>query len=121
MDEPEAKKRYEQAKRLYQAKRPAEALAILDEVDKAFPRDKNIMFARALALTDLGQRNAALELCEYLVAVYADPRGERLKAQLCPQPASADQVQRGGGRRLLLGFGVVVVLLILAILAYWML
>lgn len=123
MDQKEAKEKYERADALYRQKRYQEALAILDDLDKAFPNTKNIMYPRALCLGQLGRIDEALDVCTRLITILGDPRGEQLKAELEAQRTGAEAApstgapgaqERGKRTKLLLAGSVVAVCLIVA-------
>ncbi|HNR32289.1 MAG TPA: tetratricopeptide repeat protein [Candidatus Hydrogenedentes bacterium] len=85
-----AKQQFQQAGQLYQAKRYAEALKILDDLARDMPGNTEVLYARAMCLAAAGHTAAAVELCKMLSRVYGDPRGNQLRAQLMQraQPAA---------------------------------
>lgn len=102
MDKATAKEKHRQAKRLYGEKRYAEALAVLDELDRAFPDERNVLYPRARCLAKMGRREQALALCEQLVMDFGDPRAARLKSKLTqavfPVDLPVGSGQRGGAQ-----------------------
>lgn len=119
MDKLEAKQRYDLAKTLHTSGKHAEALALLDEVIKAFPNQPNILYSRALCLKELGRIEEARSLCEQLDIVFGDPRGAQLRAELGTQTRDTAPTKGGkaaGGQwRLLAGAGVAAVCVIAGI------
>ena len=78
----DAKQKYNRAANLHKQGRNDEALAILDELDREFPRNKEIMYARALSLEALGKGELAIPICAELMATYADTRFQDLMGRL---------------------------------------
>ncbi len=104
------KSQYAEAKRLHAAGQHAEALALLDALDRALPNTKNIMLARAECLVKLGDRVNAAQLCDAVLTQHDDARARRiLKACTAPGYLVAPPwplfngtlpQSRGGSRRL---------------------
>lgn len=120
MTEIEAKERYTQAEELYKAGQYTASLALLDELDRAYPKERNILYARAMNLASLGRKRDALKACDYLVAVYADSRGEALKVQLDPRASSRSSSpgsshRRSGPPPAMIAVGAVLVIAVLAV------
>ncbi len=92
-----AKKLHLEAQNLFQQQKFAEALALLDKLDQAFPNEQNIMYARAKCLVALGRLEDARPLCEYLKNVLGQRRGAELLAHIesrtVPAVAAAPVVQ----------------------------
>ncbi|NIA15352.1 MAG: tetratricopeptide repeat protein [Nitrospiraceae bacterium] len=82
MRKSEAKKKYARAGGLHAAGRFAEALAIFEELSHAFPKNADILYARALALGELGRYDEAIIVCDMLTGIIEDPRAEELKARV---------------------------------------
>ncbi len=78
----EATARFDQAKRLFAERRYADALALLDTLDAAYPNTKNILYPRALCLAMLGRTGEALKVAQQLVARHGDPRAARLASRI---------------------------------------
>lgn len=58
---------FREADSLFRSKRFEEALAILDELDAAFPSVRHIMVPRARSLAELGRYDEALALCDAII------------------------------------------------------
>ncbi len=71
---------YNQAKRLYQEHKYAEALALLDEAGQA--DNAKIIFARGKCMARMGRRDEAEALCDRLRTEFNDPRWKQLSAFL---------------------------------------
>lgn len=88
MDREQVTQKFQQASRLYMEKKYTEALAILDEVNRAFPNNKDILYARGRCLARLGRLDEARIICDQLTTVFSDPRGEQLKAKIAAEQAA---------------------------------
>jgi hypothetical protein len=117
-----AKQKHEQAQQLFLQGKPAEALALLDQLSEIYPHVPHAMYARARCLVALGRLTEARSICLFLRDGMGHARGTELLAQIdaksapavsspfeaprCPAPryASAARAQRGGlGKILALG------------------
>lgn len=78
MDGAPAKDRYDEAKALYRAGKYAEALKLLDALQRAYPQAKNILLAKAECLIALGWHEDAAALCEQVLQQHDDARARRL-------------------------------------------
>ncbi len=58
------------------------ALKILNELDVAFPSDRNLMYAQARTLGKVGREDEALALCDRLVSEFGYSRAARLQVKL---------------------------------------
>lgn len=82
MRKSEAKKKYEEAGKLHAAGRFADALVVFEELSRAFPKNADILYARALALGEVGRHDEAVIVCDMLTGIIEDPRAEKLKARV---------------------------------------
>lgn len=82
MSQNDALARFREADRLFRVERYAEALYILDELDRVYPNTKNVMYPRACCLEKLGRTDEADVLCDALIAQYNLPRAVELKRQI---------------------------------------
>ncbi|MBN2310654.1 MAG: tetratricopeptide repeat protein [Candidatus Hydrogenedentes bacterium] len=87
----EATEKFQATKRLFAEKRYPETLAILDELDAAFPNAKNILYPKALCLAKMRRLDEAEQICRQLIAGHRDPRAARLLKRIerkgrTPQP-----------------------------------
>ena len=73
---------YHAAGALCREGRFGEALAILDELDRALPNNRDIMWARAICFKGLARTDEASEICDTLIALFGDERAIQLKQQL---------------------------------------
>ena len=55
MDQEQAKQKFQEADRLRGEGRHEEALTIYDALDRVFPNNTNILFARAITLANVGR------------------------------------------------------------------
>jgi len=92
MDTQEAKQRYQQAGTLYQAQKFTEALALIEDLSRAYPENNDLLYARGLCLAGLGRADDAQAVCDQL-AKYGDTRADELKARIKAQ-GSAEPVLR---------------------------
>lgn len=77
----DATARFKQATDHYKRGQVAKALEILNDLDAAFPEQKNLMYPRALCLRDLGREAESRAICEALAQKFDDPRAKKLLAQ----------------------------------------
>ena len=82
MQAAEAKEQFAQAEKLYQDGQYANAFALLAELDKAYPRQKNIMLLRAYCLAGLYRAQDAVLLCDRILARFDCPEAHDLKIRL---------------------------------------
>ncbi|MBX7255550.1 MAG: tetratricopeptide repeat protein [Candidatus Hydrogenedentes bacterium] len=75
----DAKERFSMADAYYRKGRYEEALALLDELNAAFPNTANILFPRARCMRRLGRTQEALHICGVLLKHFNDPRAEKLR------------------------------------------
>ena len=75
----EVARQYYEAQRLYVDGKSAQALAILDAIDRQSPNHPEIMHARALCLHAAGQERDALKVCNLLYTMHRDRRGLELR------------------------------------------
>jgi len=72
-------RQYYEAQRLYVDGKSAQALAILDSIERQSPNHPEIMHARALCLHAAGQEREALKVCNLLYTMHRDRRGLELR------------------------------------------
>lgn len=72
------------------------ALEILDELDRRYPGQKNIMLPRARCFTYLGQTEQALALCNDVIRKFGDPKAVSLARDIEAARASGQQMQATG-------------------------
>lgn len=77
-----AQNKFGQADMLFQQGRFDESLALLDELDQAFPNSPNIMFPRARCLVEIGETNEALDILDELTTHYEHPEAQALRLEL---------------------------------------
>ena len=82
MDLAEVRRKYGEAVAIYRQGNAAEALVILDELDRAFPNAQKVTYMRVACLAALGRIDEAFELAVYLSDVLDDPRGQELQLRL---------------------------------------
>jgi len=77
-----AKQYFDRSEALQEAGKPEEALALLNQLDAAFPNTKNIGLARARAYASMGRVPEAVRLCEELITLHDSRRARELKDRL---------------------------------------
>lgn len=82
MDAQQAQAKFTQADVLFKQGRPQDALALLAELEAAFPNTKNILYPKALCLEKLGRLAEAEQVCDVLIQRFQDARAQALKTQL---------------------------------------
>lgn len=92
----EATSQFKDADDLYREGRFADALRLLDLLDKAFPGNKNIMFPRARCLAKLARNDEALVLCNQLADLYNHGKARELRARIMGR-------ESGGGETVAFG------------------
>jgi len=93
MDAQEGTAKFKQGDTLFKQGQFGAALALLDELDTAFPNTKNILYPKALCLEKLRRLDEAEAVCDALAWQFEDPRAQALKAQIQASRAAA----AGGG------------------------
>jgi thioredoxin-like negative regulator of GroEL len=78
----EAREKFLESQRLFAGRRFSEALAILRELDQAYPASKNILLAQAQCLAHLFQSVEAVKICDRIIARYDCPPAHDLKMHL---------------------------------------
>ncbi|HEO72451.1 MAG TPA: hypothetical protein ENN80_14420, partial [Candidatus Hydrogenedentes bacterium] len=96
MNKDEATRKFEQTKTLFTQHRYEETLAILDELDAAYPRTRRIMYPRALCLASMGRYREARQVCEELLICFNYPKAQALLAQIDEQEAALAQMPHAG-------------------------
>lgn len=97
-----AQNKFGQADMLFQQGRFDESLALLDELDQAFPNSPNIMYPRARCLVEIGETNEALDILDELTTHYDHPEAVALKKEVqeaiatLTQPAVSEARHRVG-------------------------
>lgn len=82
MTKAEAEKKFADADLFYREDRYTEALALLDDLDRAYPNDRNIMYPRARCLSKMDRHDEALELCNQLILTHQHDRAQELKSRI---------------------------------------
>jgi thioredoxin-like negative regulator of GroEL len=102
MERHTAQNKFGQADMLYQQGRFDEALALLEELDQAFPNSPNVMFPRARCLVEIGETNEALDLLEDLALHHQHQEAIELKSEIndamitLTQPSHTEARHRDG-------------------------
>ncbi|MFP4500864.1 MAG: tetratricopeptide repeat protein [Candidatus Hydrogenedentota bacterium] len=87
------KQRYDQAQKLFQAKRYGEALALLEGLVQEMPNNADVLYASALTLASMGRKDEALPLCDKLIAAHGHDKAQRLKARILQREPSPDLIE----------------------------
>jgi len=102
MERHTAQNKFGQANLLFQQGRFDESLAILDELDQAFPNSPNVMFPRARCLLEIGETNEALDVLDELALHHQHREAIELKSEVqdalitLTRPAVAEARHRDG-------------------------
>jgi outer membrane lipoprotein-sorting protein len=96
MDAQEGTAKFKQADTLFKQGQFGAALALLDELDTAFPNTKNILYPKALCLEKLGRLDEAEAVCDTLARQFEDPRAQTLKARIQASRGAAGGVDMSG-------------------------
>ncbi len=144
MDAQAAERKFQEADALFREGRHRDALRLLQEVNDAYPNNRRVVWAMARCHQAVGQTQAALDACEYLIQRWDYNRAHRMKARLLaesrqqtqtpgtgavgggldvapPPPMPPGEAQREGPdwKRIgLIGGGVLAVLVVLAVLPF---
>ena len=80
--------KFKEAGSLYRAGQYKEALSILEELNRKYPHQKEVMHAAALCLEKMGKTQQALQVCDDLIAMHHDDRAQAIKERLStPTPS----------------------------------
>jgi len=82
MTSQEAAQKFQQSKTLFAQKRYPEALIMLDEINAAFPDQKDVLYGRAMCLAELQRPLEAIRICEQAVAMHNDQKSQALLNRL---------------------------------------
>ncbi len=88
MEQAEFEARFRAASDLYSQGEYVEALALLDALELALPKTRELMWTRAQCLEQLERLEEANDVCEALIAQFSDERAIAMKQGL-PSPAPA--------------------------------
>jgi thioredoxin-like negative regulator of GroEL len=97
-----AQNKFGQADMLFQQGRFDESLALLDELDQAFPDSPNVMFPRARCLLEIGETNEALDILDSLALHHQHQEAMALKGEVedalttLTQPPATEARHRDG-------------------------
>lgn len=86
-----ARKEYLKASRLYLEGQYAAALVILDALDRRYPRQRNLMLARAHCLAKLFRPIEAVVLCDRILGRHECPEAHELKMRLVKNDGIPDE------------------------------
>jgi len=82
MTSQEAAQKFQQSKTLFAQKRYPEAMIMLDEINAAFPDQKDVLYGRAMCLAELQRPLEAIRICEQAVAMHNDQKSQALLNRL---------------------------------------
>jgi len=89
MDAATASKKFQESKVLFASGNFQQSLGMLDEVDRAFPHQKNIVYAKAMCLKNLGRREEAIAACQSVLSRFDDTKTKALLKELEREDLSA--------------------------------
>lgn len=89
MDAATASRKFQESKTFFASGDFQHSLWLLDEVDLAFPNQKNILYARGMCLKNLGRRDEAIAACENVLARFDDAKTKALLEELQREEMSA--------------------------------
>ena len=96
MTKAEAEKKFADADRLYREEKFGEALVLLNELDRTFPNDRNIMYPRARCLSKMDRYEEALDLCNQLILMHNHDRAQDLKSRILERDKAGGVGDYGG-------------------------
>lgn len=96
MDQAEANARFAEADELYRIGDYAGALYILDDLDRAFPRQHRLLAARARCLSAMDRFDEALAICDRLIDDFGYAKAEALRERIV-QRRIVSKIEMGGG------------------------
>lgn len=96
MTKAEAEKKFNDADRLYREEKYGEALVLLNELDRTFPNDRNIMYPRARCLSKMDRYEEALDLCNQLILMHNHDRAQDLKSRILERDKTGGVGDFGG-------------------------
>ncbi len=82
MDAEIAKSNFERASQLFEQKEYAQALTILDELERFLPKHQAIMYARTVCLRQVGRLEEALRRSQDLISGFGDKRAIELERSI---------------------------------------
>ena len=82
MDKTTASQKFQQSVRLFSQKRYVEALILLDELNAAFPKQKQVLYGRAQCLAELQRHAEAIAVCDQAIEWFDDANAKKLKARI---------------------------------------
>lgn len=82
MKKREALDKYKEAGRLYRARQYEECLHLLETIDRAFPGEANVVYARAMVLSKIERFYEARLLANRLEREFDDPRTKSLRERI---------------------------------------
>lgn len=73
---------YRRARKLFSKNLVAEALDLLDQVERAYPNTPHVMFSRAVCMARLGRLDEARALCNMSEAMHGDAAARELRGKI---------------------------------------
>jgi hypothetical protein len=92
MSKSEALAKFRKADELYRTGQYTDALAILDELDEQFPKQKNVLLPKARCLYHLNQLDEAQRLSEFVVQKFGDQKAVKLLERIRVAKAGGDEM-----------------------------
>mgnify|MGYP006277860129 CR=1 FL=1 len=99
MEKEQAARMFEEAMSLYDQERYEEALDILDQLDMAFPGNKDVLYQKAMCLASMGRHDEAMNLSMQLKGQFQDNRIEEMQKWIEQQVnlSMKGSIESGGG------------------------
>lgn len=97
MDPQESQQRFQQAQQLFQQGDANGALQQLQQLYRAFPKHKDVIYAMILCYEKLNRKAEALPLCEKLIVEFQDPRATDLMGRLSGMQAAGNVANAATG------------------------
>ncbi|HDP33563.1 MAG TPA: tetratricopeptide repeat protein [Candidatus Hydrogenedentes bacterium] len=82
MDASSARKQFNNSDQLFRQGRYAEALTLLLQLNQVFQNNKDILYAMALCMKELGRNEDAKRICHDLIRRFGHPKAKTLLAHI---------------------------------------
>lgn len=96
MPKAEAKAKFKRADDLFRAGWFDDALLVLNELNAAFPANRQILYPQARCLAELGRYADAFDLCDEMIAAWDYQRARNLKERMIRKGITPESVRESG-------------------------